>query len=78
LKDRAYIALIGLQMLDAAAVETNFAAGGLFEPGHQTQSSGFAASRGAKQGEELAAREGERDAVDGMVGGVVLRDVTKL
>jgi hypothetical protein len=65
-------------MLDAGAIETNFAAGGLFKTGDQTQGSGFAASRGAKQGEELAGRELERNAVDGMVGGVVLRDVTKL
>ena len=45
LKHRADVALVRLQMLDAGAVEANFARGGLFESGHQAQRGGLAAAR---------------------------------
>ena len=78
LKDRAYIALIGFQMLDAGAVEADFAVGGFFKSGDESQCGGLAASGGTEQREELAAREVQRNAIDGVVRGVVLRNVAKL
>ena len=78
LKDGADVALVGLQMLDAGAVETDFSRGGFLESGDHAQRGGLAAARGTEQGEELAAREVQRNAVDGVVRGVVLRNVAKL
>src|SRR5580698_1140777 len=78
LKDGADVALVGLQMLDAGAVQTDFSRGGFFKSGDHAQSGGLSAARGAEQGEEFAARKLQRNAVDGVVRGVVLRHVAKL
>ena len=78
LEDRADVALVGLQMLDAGAVQANFARSRLFKACDQTQRGGFSASGGAEQREELAARKVQRNTVDGVVRGIVLRNVAKL
>ena len=78
LKDRADVALVGLQMLDAGTVQANFAVGGLFKSGDQAQRGGLAAAGGTEQREEFAARKIQRNAVDGVVRGIVLRNVAKL
>ena len=53
-------------------------AGRIFKSGDEAQRSGLAASGGAEEREELAAREAQRNAVDGVVRGIVLRNVAKL
>ncbi len=78
LKNRADVALVGFQMLDTGAVETNFARGRLLKSSDQAQRGGLAASGGTEQREELAAREVQRNAVDGVVRGIVLRNIAKL
>ena len=45
--------------------DSDAAAGWPFEPGNATQSRRLAATRGAEQGEEAAARDAERDPVHG-------------
>ena len=72
LKDRADVALVGLQMLDAGAVEADFAEVGSSNPATMRSVVVLPQPGGTQQREELAAREVQRNAVDGVVRGIVL------
>ena len=75
LEHGADVALVRLQMLDAGAIQADFARGRLFEAGDHAQRSGLAAARRAEQRKELAASDVERNRIDRAVRRIVLRDV---
>jgi hypothetical protein len=72
LEDSADVALVGLQMLDAGAIQPDLADGRLLETGHQPERGCLSAARGTEQREELAASDLKRNAVDCALGRIVL------
>jgi hypothetical protein len=78
LKNRADIALVGLQVMNLAAIQTDLAAARLLETSDQAQCCCLPAPGRAEQRKKLAFHDAQRDAVNGAVGGILLRDVSKL
>jgi hypothetical protein len=78
LKHGADVALVGFQMMDVSAVQTDLAAAGVFESGDHPQRCRFPASGRAEQREKLTSFDAQRDAVDGAVRGILLRYFLKL
>jgi hypothetical protein len=64
LEDHRDVAVLGGHVVDEAIADPDLATGGLFEAGDHAQRSGFAATGGANEDEELAIDYVEADGVD--------------
>jgi hypothetical protein len=80
LKHETHLALAGGHVRDVFPVEMNPAAArlGILQPGHDAQERGLARTRGTEQGDELAARHMQIDAVERGEGAKVFADVVDL